>query len=209
MSEHSLLPTSEFWDARYSAHTDLYGALPNAFFAEQLALLPPGTLLLPCDGEGRNAISAALAGWDVESFDSSTVATERLLARAAGAGVAPRASVADALTFTPSLPAFTCVALIYAHLPPESRAAFHRRAASWVAPGGTLLLEAFHPAQLGRPSGGPRDASWLYSASTLRDDFAGTGLTLHTCTEQEIDLDEGPFHRGPAAVVRLIATRPA
>jgi hypothetical protein len=69
------------------------------------------------------------------------------------------------------------------------------------------FLEAHR--HLAPPSGGPRDASWLYSAYTLRDDFAGTGLTLHTCTGQEIVLDEGPFHRGPAAVVRLIATRPA
>ena len=201
--------TENPWDVRYATRETLYGHAPNAFFATTLATLPPGTLLLPCDGEGRNAIAAAQAGWDVEAFDGSTVAIDRLVTRATAAGVAPRASVADAFAFTPSLPSFSCVALIFAHFPPESRTAFHRRAASWVAPGGTLLLEAFHPAQLGRPSGGPRDASWLYSASTLRDDFAGTGLTLHTCTEQEIVLDEGPFHRGPAAVVRLIATRPA
>lgn len=199
--------TENPWDVRYASRDTLYGHAPNAFFAATLATLPPGTLLLPCDGEGRNAIAAAQAGWDVEAFDGSTVAIDRLHTRAAAAGVAPRASVADAFAFTPSLPSFSCVALIFAHFPPEARTAFHRRAASWVAPGGTLLLEAFHPDQTAHTSGGPRDPSWLLTCDLLHADLAGTGLHIESCTATTTVLDEGPLHQGTAAVVRLIATR--
>jgi hypothetical protein len=65
-----------------------------------------------------------------------------------------------------------------------------------------LILEAFTPAQLRRPSGGPRSAEMLYSAEMLRADLPeGQALLLE---ETETDLDEGPYHRGRAAVVGLV-----
>jgi hypothetical protein len=37
----------------------MYGTTPNEFFKQQLDLLEPGNILLPADGEGRNAVYAA------------------------------------------------------------------------------------------------------------------------------------------------------
>jgi tRNA1(Val) A37 N6-methylase TrmN6 len=85
--------------------------------------------------------------------------------------------------------------------------------ADWIAaardalkPGGILLIEAFSLRQLdlqkAHHSGGPREASMLFSAEKLRADFASRRM-LHL-EELEIDLDEGHRHSGRAAVVRCV-----
>jgi hypothetical protein len=48
----------------------------------------------------------------------------------------------------------------------------------------------------------------LYTPDLLREDLAGTGArfeVLHTAT---ITLEEGPYHIGPAEVVRMVARKP-
>jgi hypothetical protein len=59
----------DFWNARYSAAEYAYGTEPNAFFKAQLDQLTPGRLLLPAEGEGRNAVYAAKKGWEVAAFE--------------------------------------------------------------------------------------------------------------------------------------------
>ncbi len=194
-----------FWDERYGTEDTVYGREPNAFLAEQLAGRPLGSILLPCDGEGRNALHAARLGWEVHSFDYSHTGVEKALRWAEAAGVAVNACVADAFAFEPEQ-AFDAVALIYAHMPAERRAAFHQRAVQWLRPGGTLILEGFNPEQLGNPSGGPKDAAMLFTEEMLRADFAE--LDIEVCQTAATVIDEGPYHRGPAAVIRLVATRP-
>ena len=48
----------------------------------QLAKLSPGTLLLPGEGEGRNAVHAASSGWSVEAVDYSSEGKRKALALA-------------------------------------------------------------------------------------------------------------------------------
>jgi len=72
----------DFWNERYSKNKTLYGSIPNIFFRDQLKVLPHGRLLLPAEGEGRNALYAAGLGWEVDAFDFSTVAREKALALA-------------------------------------------------------------------------------------------------------------------------------
>jgi hypothetical protein len=62
---------SNTWNERYSKTEYVYGEIPNVFFAAQLGTLQPGNIILPCEGEGRNAVYAASQGWNVEAFDSS------------------------------------------------------------------------------------------------------------------------------------------
>ena len=73
----------EFWDQRYSEPGFAYGLDPNAFFVEVLDSLTPGRLLLPGEGEGRNAIYAAGNGWKVSAYDQSIVARDKALEWAA------------------------------------------------------------------------------------------------------------------------------
>jgi SAM-dependent methyltransferase len=98
---------------------------------------------------------------------------------------------------------FDAVVLIFLHLAPDLRRQVHAAAARALAPGGVVLLEAFTPDQLGRPSGGPPSRERLQTAADLRADFAT--LAIERLEELETTLDEGPGHSGPAAVVRLLA----
>ena len=45
----------EMWDKRYAQTDFVYGTEPNEFFKKQLLKLTPGKILLPAEGEGRNA----------------------------------------------------------------------------------------------------------------------------------------------------------
>ena len=83
-----------FWNARFGAEPTVYGEGPNVFFANQLEALSPGRILLPGDGEGRNAVHAAGQGWSVRSFDASSVGVEKALAHAAKRGVSDRTKAA-------------------------------------------------------------------------------------------------------------------
>ena len=62
---------TEFWNLRYGNEEFIYGEKPNKFFKEQLDKLKPASILLPAEGEGRNAVYAASRNWDVVAFDIS------------------------------------------------------------------------------------------------------------------------------------------
>ncbi len=62
---------TNFWDDRYSDGKYIYGTNPNLFFKEFVMKHPIGKILLPAEGEGRNAVYAAQCGWLVEAFDLS------------------------------------------------------------------------------------------------------------------------------------------
>lgn len=201
----------EFWDERYREKDYAYGEAPNEFFRDQIRRLRPGSILLPADGEGRNGVFAAGLGWDVTSFDYSTSARDKALALAERKGVKIDYIVGafEDMDFAPEK--FDAVALIFAHFPPNVRRDYHRRAISWLRPGGTLILEAFNPHNLeflrvNPRVGGPANIDLLYTAEMLEDDFKGLDLQ---CAEETITtLSEGNYHVGQAAVVRLMARKP-
>ncbi|MHA6247222.1 class I SAM-dependent methyltransferase [Pontibacter sp. CAU 1760] len=198
----------EFWNERYDREGMAYGQEPNEFFREQLNRLTPGKILLPAEGEGRNAVYAAQQGWEVLAFDFSAAGREKALKLAAQSGVSIDFQVADAAEYTCPAESLDAVALIYAHFPSAVRKQFHPRVAQWLKPGGTLILEAFHPNQLQQhyPSGGPKDVSMLYTADLLEQEFQGLKITLRE--EREITLAEGTYHEGKGFVTRLVATKP-
>jgi hypothetical protein len=100
---------------------------------------------------------------------------------------------------------YDAVVLIFLHLPPPLRALVHARAESALAPGGVLVIEAFTLRQIAFTSGGPKQVEALYEPETLRQDFPG--IAWEVLREEETELDEGPLHRGKAAVVRGLGRR--
>jgi SAM-dependent methyltransferase len=198
-----------FWDAAYAGDDYRYGKEPNAFLAAQVragAIRAGGRVLAIGDGEGRNGVWLAGQGFRVTSLDQSSEAVRKIRALAAERGV--ELEVVQATVPDREIPAESvdAIVLVYVHMPPEVRRAVHAAAARGLRPGGVVILEAFTPAQLGRPSGGPRTAEVLQTAELLRADFAG--LELPILEETETILDEGPGHSGKAAVVRMLARRP-
>ncbi len=196
---------SQFWNERYSTYETVYGFGPNIFFRDQLLKLKPGRLLLPAEGEGRNALFASQIGWHVDAFDFSATAREKALALARQFDVNINYSLEDIRTITLPSGTFDVIGLIYVHLPDEVRHRFHRQCIKALNKGGALILEAFSKKQISRSSGGPKDVNMLYSLEQLLDDF--TDMKIIYSKTEEITLDEGTFHAGEASVVRLVVQK--
>ncbi|WKK75229.1 class I SAM-dependent methyltransferase [Marivirga salinae] len=195
----------EFWNERYAKNEFIYGTEPNEFFRKELENLPVGKIILPCDGEGRNAVFAAKLGWQVNAFDYSASAKEKAFALAKQEGVNPHYEVADIHEKEFKENSADVVALIYAHFPVELRKIAHQKAIKWLKPGGKLILEAFNPKQLGNDSGGPKNIEMLYTEDLLKADFKD--LKIVKLESLETNLSEGNFHNGKANIIRLIAIK--
>lgn len=196
-----------FWDQQFSVAGFKYGTRPNAFLLSQASRLPSAArLLVPGDGEGRNSVWLASQGHQVLALDASAVGLVKAQALAAEQGVQIETLLADLADWQPPAGAFDALVLTYVHLPPAIRARAHQNLADALRPGGLLILEAFHPKQLERHSGGPKQLDMLYALADLESDFAGRMQWLLR-EEAEVVLDEGPGHQGPAWVTRLVGHR--
>ena len=194
------------WDERFRPAELPYGERPSLFLAEQLPWLgPPGRVLLPGDGGGRNGVWLAQQGWQAPSLDYSPVALPRARELASRHGVALTTEQADVTTWNWPRGEFDLVVAVYLHLPSSIRPAVHQSMLSALKPGGHVLIEAFAPEQLAYTSGGPKDPDLLYRGEDLRSDFVATDIRV--LRKELVNLDEGPLHRGPGMLIRLLARR--
>jgi len=190
-----------FWDQRYDTDEFVYGREPNDFFATSILSMRPGKVLLPGEGEGRNAIYAAELGWSVDAFDQSQVAMDKALKFAKEKSVHINFKACDLEGFPFKKANYDAVGLIFFHVPPALRKLLHQKAMESLKQGGELIMEAFHTTQLGMNSGGPRSPEMLYDKNILLEDFRE--LQVELMEETEVDLEEGLFHGGLAKVIRF------
>lgn len=200
----------EFWEERYAAPEYAYGEEPNQFLKEQLALLRPGRILLPADGEGRNSVYAAKQGWDAVAFDMSSEGKKKADALAAKFGVEVEFHVGLIQEMEFPKESFDALALIYAHFPVDFRQQWHRKLASYLKPGGTLILEGFSKEHLELSEknpkvGGPKNIDMLFSLEELQGDFQD--FELLECCGHTVHLEEGVYHVGESSVTRLVARK--
>jgi len=104
----------EFWNERFAQKIYTYGKAPNVFFANQINKLQKGTLLLPAEGEGRNAVYAAIKGWNVTAFDYSEEGRKKALSLSREYDVEIDYQIQHADEFSDS-EKYDAIALIYAH----------------------------------------------------------------------------------------------
>jgi SAM-dependent methyltransferase len=196
---------SNTWNERYSQTEYVYGEAPNVFFATQLDSLQPGTIILPCEGEGRNAVYAASQGWNVKAFDSSNAGKIKALQLAEKKKVVLDYVLEDATLVNYPENSADAVVFIYAHFPVSIRKQIHQKAIQWLKPGGRIIMEAFNPNQLQNTSGGPKDVSMLYTEEIIKADFEGVKIQLLQTTQTI--LAEGKYHEGKADVLRFVGTK--
>lgn len=206
------MSNTDFWNSRYAEPGFAYGTDPNAFLTAQKKYLQPGMKALAvADGEGRNGVWLAQQGLDVLSVDASEVGLRKTRELAAERGVRLRTEQVDLTAWSWPEAAYDVVVSIFVHFPPEVRARLHCAMFNALKPGGVLILEAFTPAQLGYRSGGPPVREMLYTPDMLKTDFAvqqpANASELLQLEEGIVDLAEGKYHHGPAAVVRLVLRR--
>lgn len=195
----------EMWNQRYAGEDYAYGKMPNEFFKEKLEALTPGRLLLPAEGEGRNAVFAARLGWQVYALDFSEEGRKKAMKLAGSNGVEIEYTLADITQMDFGRDTYDAAALIYAHMPPGFRKTVHSRIIDSLKPGAVLILEGFNPAQLNNTSGGPASVEMLYTVAMLREDFKDLEILL--LDEMDINLDQGEFHQGKASIIRFFGKK--
>ena len=181
-----------------------YGKAPNVFFAQQLGQIPKGKILLPGEGEGRNAVYSAIKGWQVKAFDYSEEGRKKAMALAENYDVEIDYELIEATKFD-SKNTYDVVAMIFAHFGGEERMELCKKLESLLAPGGYLIMEVFSKNQLGRESGGPKDLDLLYSKDEVKAMFPNLDFII--LEEAKVALDEGATHQGDAAVIRALAQK--
>jgi SAM-dependent methyltransferase len=194
-----------FWDERYGSEEYVYGTEPNNFFKQELQKLKPGKLLLPAEGEGRNAVFAAKLGWEVVAFDYSQNGRDKAFDLAKRNQVSIEYILADYTAFSAVKESFDCVALIYAHVMDGNRAYYHQKLIEFLKPGAHVLLEAFSKEQIHNNTGGPPNLEFLFSKEELASDF--NSLSEVHIEALKIKLNEGGFHQGEADVIRLTGVK--
>ena len=96
--------------------------------------------------------------------------------------------------------------IIYVHFPPGVRELLHQKVIAALKPGGQLIMESFTPEQLNYGSGGPPVMEMLYTSEMMESDFKLLE-TLHL-EECITELNEGKYHCGEGAVIRMVAKKP-
>lgn len=194
----------DFWNDRYANRAYAYGTEPNAFFKSQIDQRPAGRILLPAEGEGRNAVYAAKLGWEVVAFDQSEAGEKKAMQLAEATQTSISYRIEDTMDFNEAN-AFDLIFYGFFHVPPTVLQPVYDHLNTFVKPNGLILLEGFSTKNMGRGSGGPQNEAMLFTTSRVKSllhDFK----TLKVW-EEEIILNEGPFHQGNACVIRAIGVK--
>jgi Methyltransferase domain len=137
--------------------------------------------------------------------DVSSVGVARARQTAAAGGLEMKIEQADLATWNWPDAQYDAVASVFVHLFAADRQAIHVYMLRATKPGGIVILQAFNPGQLQFTSGGPKQTDLLYTAESLRQDFAGSEIL--ELDEVIAELDEGRMHSGKGAVVQGVFRR--
>lgn len=204
------MSTFDFWNQRFSAEEYVYGDQPNVYLKQELSKLKPGKILLPAEGEGRNAVYAAANGWEVFAFDPSEAGKNKAMRLAESKKVSLNYQIYEVANANYEAEAFDVLALIYAHFHEDKRREYHRKLAGYIKKGGYVVVEAFsknHTAnQIKNPNaGGPKDLEMLYDLTEIRKDF--NNFEFLQLEEVVTTLKQGAYHDGRANVIRLLGRK--
>lgn len=199
-----------FWNERYSEEEYCYGKTPNLFFRESLINYNAGKILLPAEGEGRNAVFAAQQGWQVDAFDWSEAGKDKALNLAKENSVSINYTISTFEDIDFPIETYDVIGLIYVHLHPQKREQIHKKLISYLKKGGVLILEGFEKKHIeynskNEKAGGPKDLNFLFSKEEILKDFEGMEVLF--IEEKELVLAEGAYHCGESRVIRFIAKK--
>ncbi|HMQ44126.1 MAG TPA: class I SAM-dependent methyltransferase [Mariniflexile sp.] len=201
----------EFWNNRYKKKEFAYGKNPNVFFKNTINKLNvSGKLLLPAEGEGRNAVYAAKLGLNVFAFDISEAGKNKAKELAKSENVTIDYRVGELNQLNLKKNSFDALALIYAHFPENEKETLHKDLVELIKPNGYLILEGFSVNNLellkkNPKIGGPAIRAMLFSKQEIKDTFKN--FEIIELEETQIELNEGRFHNGLASVIRFIGKK--
>ena len=195
------------WDERYADADYIWDVGPNHFVERHLAGAAPGTAIDLAAGEGRNAVWLAQQGWQAIAVDFSETGLAKARQLAEHRGVADRVEtiVADALTYRPEEPV-DLVVIAYLQLPGPMVRTVLEHAATWLRPGGRLLIVAHDRSNLEHGYGGPPMPEVLYDLDDTVAALAGLRVEIAEVAERHVETDAGPR---TALDTLVIASQPA
>lgn len=196
-----------FWDERFSAKEFIYGKEPNNFFAEEIKKLKPGKMISFGEGEGRNAVFAAVNGWEVDAIDFSSEGKKKAELLAAESKVNINYMIHDILEYQPKQNFYDLALIIFFHVEKEYHSKFFSNVISSLNNNGLVLLEVFDKTQLKYNSGGPKSENLMYSLDEVVENFIDFDFIKFS--KEIITLNEGKHHSGEASVIRFIGRKVA
>jgi len=178
------------WDERYASKDYLWTVEPNRFVQQHVAQLTPGTAIDLATGEGRNAVWLAGQGWQVTAVDFSPVGLDKARRLAADHDVDVEWVEADVTAYQPSA-TFDLVLVAYLQLSTASRVEVLRRAAGWVARGGTMLVVAHDRSNVTEGHGGPPSPEVCYDVDETVAALEGLTPSVAEVARRPVQTDEG------------------
>lgn len=199
---------SSFWDTRYAEHERLFGRAPSTFVAGEAHRIPVGSEVVELGaGEGRTLLWLAKERVvDGTAVDFSREALTTAEQWAEQLDVSLHTVQADLRQWTPSRQ-WDVVVVTFLQLLPDERSVLYRAMRSCLRPGGLVIGEWFRPAHLEGDYDriGPSRPDRMVPVDEVRTAFSDDEILQ--CEAVDVELDEGPFLSGSAAVVRLVARR--
>ncbi len=199
---------AEFWNERYQRDDYIFGTEANDFIRAMAPYPSPGMkAFAPADGEGRNGVYLARMGYAVTSIDVSSFAVRKAHKLAAEADVKLDARIGDIFDHDIPTDHYDLVIICFMPFLPEDHDRFISLVRNSLKPGGMVIMENYTVDQIPLTSGGPKNPDMLLTRERVEDDFSGFAIEL--LRESRRFLAEGPRHQGEAAVIQLIARKPA
>ncbi|MCT4664778.1 MAG: class I SAM-dependent methyltransferase [Flavobacteriales bacterium] len=203
---------TEFWNNRFDQEEYVYGLNPNSFLKQEIDKLKgqEGQILLPAEGEGRNALYCNQIGWKVSAFDISSVGKEKALKLHKKHQFEVDYRVGrflEDIEYPPET--FDAIGLCYAHFPPSIRGQYHKQLAKTVKKGAYIILEGFSKKHFElkktKPHlGGPKEEALMFSKEMMKKDFEN--FDFLTLVEEKISLNSGA-HQDEGWVIRMLAQK--
>ncbi|MEO2106056.1 MAG: class I SAM-dependent methyltransferase [Actinomycetota bacterium] len=178
------------WDERYASKDYLWTVEPNRFVQQHVAQLTPGTAIDLATGEGRNAVWLAGQGWQVTAVNFSPVGLDKARRLAADHDVDVEWVEADVTAYQPSA-TFDLVLVAYLQLSTAPRVEVLRRAAGWVARGGTMLVVAHDRSNVTEGHGGPPSPEVCYDVDETVAALEGLTPSVAEVARRPVQTDEG------------------
>ncbi|NVK19525.1 MAG: class I SAM-dependent methyltransferase [Methylocystaceae bacterium] len=197
------------WNEKYADDTLVFGSTPNGFLVEESKRLPKACdILCVGDGEGRNGVWLAEQGFDILSVDGAENGVKKAIKQARLRKVSERFKglCVDLLQWDWPENCYDALVCLHLYFMPEDRPRMHRAMLESLKTKGLIILEVFHPDNVGRGCGGPPLRELCYSADDLESDFKNADILFLKETEREIA--PSSFHNGGfGKVTRMVAQK--
>lgn len=193
------------WNERFSKEGYAYGGEANEFLKNTINLLPKGRILCLGEGEGRNALFLAMAGYNVTAVDISEVGLQKTRKRAEEKNVTIQTIQADLTEFDLGNEEWQGIVSIYCHLHKKDRITLHRQCVKALSKNGVFIMESYSTNQLKYETGGPKILDLLLDLKEVKDEL--NDLEFKIAREREREIIEGDYHTGMGSVIQIAAVK--